>query len=83
MEVTRIEAAGAYPAPGHFDVRTLRLQGADATPVKNFTVGLSVFLPAGGCEMATTPLGESSSRTNASRGDIIALHSLSARGTSS
>jgi quercetin dioxygenase-like cupin family protein len=56
MEVTRIEEAAAYPAPGHFDVRTLRLQGADATQVKNFTVGLSVFLPAGGCEMATTPL---------------------------
>ena len=56
MEVTRIEEARAYPAPGHFDVRTLRLQGADATTVKNFTVGLSVFLPAGGCEMSTTPL---------------------------
>jgi quercetin dioxygenase-like cupin family protein len=56
MQVIGIEAAGTYQAPGHFDVRTLRLQGADATPVENFTVGLSVFLPAGGCEMSTTPL---------------------------
>ncbi len=56
MQVTRIEAAGTYAAPGHFDVRTLRLQGADASPVDAFTVGLSVFLPAGGCEMSTTPL---------------------------
>ena len=56
MQVTRIEDAGAYQAPGHFDVRTLRLQGAEATPVENFTVGLSVFLPAGGCEMSATPL---------------------------
>lgn len=56
MQVTRIEEAGTYEAPGHFDVRTLRLQGADASPVDNFTVGLSVFLPAGGCEMSTTPL---------------------------
>jgi quercetin dioxygenase-like cupin family protein len=24
--------------------------------VENFTVGLSVFLPAGGCEMSATPL---------------------------
>jgi quercetin dioxygenase-like cupin family protein len=56
MQVTQIEDAGTYQAPGHFDVRTLRLQGADASPVENFTVGLSVFLPAGGCEMSTTPL---------------------------
>lgn len=56
MQVTRIEEAGTYAAPGHFDVRTLRLQGAACSPVKNFTVGLSVFLPAGGCEMSTTPL---------------------------
>jgi quercetin dioxygenase-like cupin family protein len=56
MRVTRIAEAGTYEAPGHFDVRTLRLQGADASPVANFTVGLSVFLPAGGCEMSTTPL---------------------------
>lgn len=56
MKVTRIEEAGTYAAPGHFDVRTLRLQGAEATPAENFTVGLSVFLPAGGCEMSATPL---------------------------
>jgi quercetin dioxygenase-like cupin family protein len=56
MQVTKIEDAGTYAAPGHFDVRTLRLQGADASPVENFTLGLSVFLPAGGCEMSTTPL---------------------------
>ncbi|MFT3866437.1 MAG: cupin domain-containing protein [Solirubrobacterales bacterium] len=54
--MTRIDEAGTYAAPGHFDVRTLRLQGAEATPVENFTVGLSVFLPAGGCEMSATPL---------------------------
>jgi quercetin dioxygenase-like cupin family protein len=56
MQVIGIEDAGTYQAPGHFDVRTLRLQGAEATPVTHFTVGLSVFLPAGGCEMSTTPL---------------------------
>ena len=56
MQVIGIEDAGTYQAPGHFDVRTLRLQGAEATPVTQFTVGLSVFLPAGGCEMSTTPL---------------------------
>jgi mannose-6-phosphate isomerase-like protein (cupin superfamily) len=56
MQVTRIKEAGTYEAPGHFDVRTLRLQGAAASPVEDFTVGLSIFLPAGGCEMSATPL---------------------------
>lgn len=56
MEVTRIEEAGTYEAPAHFDVRTLRLQGADASPTEAFTLGLSVFLPGGGCEMTATPL---------------------------
>jgi quercetin dioxygenase-like cupin family protein len=56
MEVTRIDEAAPYQAPKHFDVRTLRLHGADATPAENFTVGLSIFLPAGGAEMDATPL---------------------------
>lgn len=56
MQVTRIDEAGPYRAPKHVDVRTLRLQGAEATPVENFTVGLSVFLPAGGAEMDATPI---------------------------
>lgn len=56
MEVTRIEAAPPYTAPKHFDVRTLRLQGDAVSPAAAFTVGLSVFLPAGGAEMDATPL---------------------------
>jgi len=56
MQVTRIGAAGTYEAPGHFDVRCLRLQGAEASPAEHFTVGASVFLSAGGCEMGATPL---------------------------
>jgi len=37
-------------------VRTLRLQGFDASDAKAFSVGLSHFLPGGGAEMDATPL---------------------------
>jgi quercetin dioxygenase-like cupin family protein len=56
MEITRIDDAQPYEAPGHFDMRGLRLQGFDASPVQSFWVGLSNFLPGGGAEMEATPL---------------------------
>ena len=56
MHVTRIDAAGPYEAPKHFDMRSLRLQGFDASPSENFWVGLSHFLPGGGAESDDTPL---------------------------
>ena len=56
MEVTRIEDAQAYEAPGHFDMRGLRLQGFDASAAESFWVGLSNFLPGGGAEMSVTPI---------------------------
>lgn len=56
MEVTRISDAQAYEAPKHFDVRTLRLHGCDASEASNFWVGLTHFLPGGGAEMDATPL---------------------------
>jgi len=56
MKVTRIGEAKSYSAPKHFDVRTLRLQGFDASEAKNFWVGLTHFLPGGGAERDVTPL---------------------------
>lgn len=56
MHVTRIDAAQPYEAPKHFDMRSLRLQGFDASPSEHFWVGLSHFLPAGGAESDATPL---------------------------
>ena len=56
MQVTRLEDARPYEAPKHFDTRGLRLQGWDASDAKGFWVGLSHFLPGGGCERDTTPL---------------------------
>lgn len=56
MQVTRLRDAKPYEAPKHFDCTALRLQGWDASEAQNFSVGLSHFLPAGGCERDGTPL---------------------------
>jgi glyoxylate utilization-related uncharacterized protein len=51
MQITRIAAARRYDAPKHFDMRSLRLQGFDASASQFAWVGLSHFLPQGGAEM--------------------------------
>lgn len=51
MEITRIADARRYDAPGHFEMRSLRLQGFDATGADFAWAGLSYFLPGGGAEM--------------------------------
>jgi mannose-6-phosphate isomerase-like protein (cupin superfamily) len=56
MQVVRLAEARPYDAPKHYDCRALRLQGFDATDVQAFNVGLSHFLPAGGCEHDSTPI---------------------------
>jgi quercetin dioxygenase-like cupin family protein len=56
MHVTRIADARSYEAPKHFDVRSLRLQGFDASATEGFWVGLSHYLPAGRAERDATPL---------------------------
>jgi quercetin dioxygenase-like cupin family protein len=56
MKVTRIKDAKPYQANKHFNMVPLRLQGFDVTDAKNFSVGLSHFLPGGGAEMDATPL---------------------------
>src|SRR5215470_15461476 len=56
MKVVRISDAQPYVAPKHFDMRSLRLQGAEASDAKSFWVGLSHFLPGGGAERDTTPI---------------------------
>jgi|SRR5215510_7996580 len=56
MKVVRIGDAGPYTAPKHFDMRSLRLQGFEASATKGFWVGLSHFLPGGGAERDATPI---------------------------
>jgi glyoxylate utilization-related uncharacterized protein len=51
MQITRFADARRYDAPKHFDMRSLRLQGFDASASKFAWVGLSHFLPQGGAEM--------------------------------
>ena len=54
MHVTHLADARPYEAARHFGMTGLRLQGFDASPAKNFWVGLSHFLPGGGAANATT-----------------------------
>ena len=56
MQITRFADAQRYDAPKHFDMRSLRLQGFDASAAKFAWVGLSHFLPQGGAEMDAGPL---------------------------
>jgi quercetin dioxygenase-like cupin family protein len=56
MEITRLNDARRYDAPKHFDMRSLRLQGFDASASSFAWVGLSHFLPGGGAEMDQSPL---------------------------
>jgi mannose-6-phosphate isomerase-like protein (cupin superfamily) len=54
MHVTRYAQAVAYEARGHFNMTGLRLQGMEVSPSKDFWVGLSHFLPAGGAESSAS-----------------------------
>jgi len=48
-KITRRNEAYTYEAPGHFDVRTTRLHDAADVNSGAVTMGLSHFLPGGGC----------------------------------
>lgn len=56
MQITRLKEAQRYDAPGHFEMRSLRLQGFDASDAQFAWSGLSYFLPGGGAEMDASPL---------------------------
>jgi quercetin dioxygenase-like cupin family protein len=51
----RLAEAKSYEAPNHRDYRSLRLFGLDAGGPKQFTVGLSYFLPGGGAGPDASP----------------------------
>jgi quercetin dioxygenase-like cupin family protein len=48
-KITRKNEAYKYEAPGHFDVRTTRLHNPQDVNNGRITMGLSHFLPGGGC----------------------------------
>jgi mannose-6-phosphate isomerase-like protein (cupin superfamily) len=58
MQITRLADAKRYDAPKHFDMRSLRLQGLEASGADFAWAGLSYFLPGGGAEMDASPLGK-------------------------
>ena len=51
-----MKRARRYDAPKHFDMRSVRLQGFDASSASFAWTGLSHFLPGGGAEMDSSPL---------------------------
>ncbi len=55
MQVTRFNAAKTYHPPKHPGAVAYRLQGMEASPVQDFWVGMSHFLPGGGAERDATP----------------------------
>ncbi|MBC2665699.1 cupin domain-containing protein [Novosphingobium flavum] len=58
MEIVRLADARPYIAPKHYDMRSLRLQGFEASGADFAWTGLSYFLPGGGAEMDAGPLGK-------------------------
>jgi glyoxylate utilization-related uncharacterized protein len=58
MDIVRLADAKAYVAPKHYDMRSLRLQGFDASGADFAWTGLSYFLPGGGAEMDAGPLAK-------------------------
>ncbi|MDR1329886.1 MAG: cupin domain-containing protein [Oscillospiraceae bacterium] len=48
-KITRRDEAYNYEAPGHFDVRTTRLHDPKDVNQGGITIGMSHFLPGGGC----------------------------------
>ena len=56
MQVTRLEDAKRYDAPGHYEMRSMRLHGFDMSESNFAWTGLSHFLPGGGADMDASPL---------------------------
>lgn len=55
MKLTKIKDAKPYEARQHWDMSALRLQGLEASDLKNFSCSLSYFLPGGGAEWSSSP----------------------------
>ncbi|WP_286829578.1 MULTISPECIES: cupin domain-containing protein [Kordiimonas] len=55
MFVTRHKDAGEYHPPKHFGMVARRLQGMEASDMKDFFVGLSTLEPGGGAEEDASP----------------------------
>lgn len=52
MKKVSVQDAFPYPVTGHFDMKALRLHDGNTSECKDFTLGLSHFLPGGGTDFA-------------------------------
>lgn len=55
-KITRRAEASFYEAPGHYDMRPTRLHNPGEVNGGRMIMGLSHFLPGGGCEFGDNPL---------------------------
>lgn len=55
-KITRREEAVFYEAPGHYDMRPTRLHNPGDVNSGRITMGLSHFLPGGGCRLGSNSL---------------------------
>jgi quercetin dioxygenase-like cupin family protein len=58
MQIRRLDDARPFEAPKHFDMRALRMQGAEASDADFAWVALSHFLPGGGADKDSSPFGK-------------------------
>lgn len=56
FKIVRKEDASFYEAPGHYDMRPTRLHNPQDVNEGRMIMGLSHFLPGGGCEFGSNPL---------------------------
>ena len=56
MRKVTVSEAKAYNAPGHFDMRAIRLHSKEESDCVNFTLGMSHFLPGGGTDYVEPPV---------------------------
>lgn len=54
MQITKLDDAKPYDAKLHWDMSAIRLQGAEASDLKNFSCSLSYFLPGGGANWSSS-----------------------------
>lgn len=56
MRKVSVNDGVAYEAPGHFGMKAIRLQSKEESNCKDFTLGMSLFLPGGGTEYVKPPV---------------------------
>jgi quercetin dioxygenase-like cupin family protein len=56
MNVVRFDDAPPYEAPGHTDMRMVRLQGREAGPSDTLWLGISTLAPGGGTTLDASPI---------------------------